>query len=436
MHTTEQHDLPRVVEIARDLIRIDTTNFGLGKSHGEREAAEYVEVIFDRLGLTATLIDAEPGRTSIVARVPGSDPTLPALVVHGHLDVVPAEASDWQVDPFGGIIADGYLWGRGAVDMKNMNAMILASLEKMADQQIQPRRDLIIAFFADEEDGGQLGSHYLVREHPEFFAGATEAISEVGGYSVQLANRTTYLIQTGEKSLIWLNLKVSGRAGHGSLRNDNNAVTKLAEALVRLAELKWPIQLTQTTEHLLRRIAELHGLDFAQSNPEDLAALAGSAERFVSATLQSTVNPTGLISGYKHNVVPGSATAWLDIRTLPGQEETVLDTIRKVLGPEIELEIQRQDIGLETSFDGDLVEAMINSLHRFDPDALVLPYLLSGGTDNKALSTLGIRGFGFVPLKLPADLDFPNLFHGVDERVPIDSLVLGEQILFTLLTSY
>ncbi|MGB3413175.1 MAG: M20/M25/M40 family metallo-hydrolase [Microbacteriaceae bacterium] len=431
-----QAPLPRVVEIARDLIRFDTTNFGLGKSNGESEAARYIQNLFTNIGLASEIFDSAPGRSSLIARVKGTDPSLPALVVHGHLDVVPAEAADWQHPPFSGEIHEGYLWGRGAVDMKNMDAMIIASLEAMAAQNIQPKRDLIIAFFADEEDGGGLGSHYLVREHPELFAGAAEAISEVGGYSVQMAQKTVYLIQTGEKAMLWLNLKVSGKAGHGSVLNDDNAITKLAEALLRLNQAHWPITLTHSTEHLLKAIAELYEKDFEQSDPRDLAKLTAGAEKFVSATLQTTVNPTGLVSGYKHNVVPGSAIAWLDVRTLPGQEEEVLAELQSIVGPEFEFEIVRRDVGLESPFSGTLVDAMVASLKKHDPEALVLPYLLSGGTDNKALSLLGIRGFGFVPLKLPEGFDFPSMFHGVDERVPIDSLVLGEQILFELLTSY
>ncbi|SKA84347.1 Acetylornithine deacetylase/Succinyl-diaminopimelate desuccinylase [Agreia bicolorata] len=428
--------LDATAAIARDLIRFDTSNFGEGRSNGETDAAEYVAAHLERLGLVAELIDSEPGRTSVVARVEGEDSSRGALVVHGHTDVVPAIADDWSVDPFGGVIADGMLWGRGAVDMKNMDAMILTSLDDILSSGRRPARDLVVAFFADEEAGGVLGSHYLVKNRPDLFAGATEAISEVGGYSIDLDGTRAYLVQTGEKALIWAKLVARGTAGHGSQINSDNAITRLAGAVARIGSQEWPVHLTKTTTELLGRVATILGRDPQRTTPDELAIATGTASRFISASLRNTANPTGLTAGYKHNVIPDRAEALLDIRVLPGQEEVVITRLRELAGPGVDVEISHQDIGLETDFSGPLVDQMISSLHRFDPEAEVLPYLLSAGTDNKALSTIGIKGYGFAPLQLPPALDFPALFHGVDERVPLDALVFGRQVLTDLLLRY
>ncbi|WP_440711310.1 M20/M25/M40 family metallo-hydrolase [Herbiconiux sp. YIM B11900] len=432
----ENAEIDLTTSIARDLIRFDTSNYGEGRSNGETEAAEYLAAHLERLGLTVQSFDSEPRRTSIVTRVPGRDSSKPALVVHGHTDVVPAIAEDWSVDPFGGVIKDGMLWGRGAVDMKNMDAMMITALDRILSSGQQPERDLVVAFFADEEAGGVLGSHYLVHEHPELFAGATEAISEVGGYSIDLAGKRAYLVQTGEKALIWMKLVARGTAGHGSQINRDNAVTRLARAVAAIGSREWPVHLTVTTRQLLDRVAAILGQDATQLSPDEIAISTGTASRFISATLRTTTNPTGLTAGYKHNVIPDRAEAMLDVRVLPGHEEAVLAEIREIVGDDIEIVISHQDIGLETTFDGSLVDAMVSSLQRFDPGAEVLPYLLSGGTDNKALSLLGIRGFGFAPLKLPAELDFPAMFHGVDERVPLSALGFGSDVLTELLLRY
>ncbi|TFC65947.1 M20/M25/M40 family metallo-hydrolase [Cryobacterium sp. TMT2-4] len=422
--------------IARDLIRFDTTNYGEGRSNGETDAAEYVEANLRSLGLAPQLFDSEPGRTSVVVRVPGRDSSRGALVVHGHLDVVPADPEAWSVDPFAGVIKDGLLWGRGAVDMKNMDAMMLASLQNILGSGQEPARELIVAFFADEEAGGVLGSHYLVDTRPELFHGATEAISEVGGYSITLGGQRAYLLQTGEKALIWIKLVARGEAAHGSRLIRRNAVTRLAEAVAKVGRREWPIRLTETTTQLLAELARVLDVDPQRVGPDELALATGTASGFIQASLRTTTNPTVLHAGYKHNVIPDRAEALIDIRTLPGDEDSVLAEVAALVGPDIEIVIMHRDIGLETEFGGPLVDAVVETLGRHDPGAPVLPYLLSAGTDNKALSTLGIKGYGFAPLKLPADLDFPAMFHGVDERVPLDALVFGRQVLTDLLSNY
>lgn len=430
----ETTDLPEVVAVARDLIRFDTSNWGGGRSHGEREAAEYVGAYLESLGLTPEYYEPIPRRTNVMARVPGRDRDKPALILHGHLDVVPAVAEDWSVDPFAGEIRDGMLWGRGAVDMKDMDAMILTSVAELLRAGEQPERDIILVFFADEENGGVEGSTLVVEHKPEWFAGATEAISEVGGYSITVGDRRAYLLQVGEKALIWLKLVARGRAGHGSRYHPENAVTRLAEAVAALGRTEWPIRLTATTQQLLDGLAELSGV--APGDPDALADTTGAASGFIRSTLRTTTNPTGLTAGYKHNVIPDRAEALIDVRVLPGTEEAALADIRRIIGDEVDVEIVVQDIGLEVPFEGALVDEMVAALGRQDPGVPVIPYLMGGGTDNKALSRLGIAGYGFAPLRLPADLDFTGMFHGVDERVPLDALVFGQRVLTDLLRTY
>jgi acetylornithine deacetylase/succinyl-diaminopimelate desuccinylase-like protein len=429
-------DLDETATIARDLIRFDTSNYGGGRSNGETEAAEYVADKLRALGVEPRLFESEPGRVSVVARIEGRDPAKPGLVVHGHLDVVPADPANWSVDPFAGVVRDGMLWGRGAVDMKNMDAMMLSSIGDILRAGERPARDLVVGFLADEEAGGVLGSHYLVREHPELFDGATEAISEVGGYSTFIDGRRSYLLQTGEKALIWVKLIARGTAGHGSQMIEANAVTRLAEAVAALGRRQWPITLTDTTSALLRQVAGILDVDVEQVSPDELVLQTGTARGFIRGSLRTTTNPTMLTAGYKHNVVPDTAEALVDIRCMPGQEEAVLDEVRALVGDDIEIVTMHTDIGLETPFSGPLVEAIEATLHRHDPGAPVLPYLLSGGTDNKALSLLGIAGYGFAPLRLDEGMDFPAMFHGVDERVPLDALSFGSRVLRDLLATY
>ncbi|QMU98129.1 M20/M25/M40 family metallo-hydrolase [Microbacterium esteraromaticum] len=426
-------ELPEVVRIARDLIRIDTSNYGGGRANGEREAAEYVGAYLEGLGLEPEYYEPIERRTNVMARIAGRDPSRPALVVHGHLDVVPAVAEDWSVDPFEGVVRDGMLWGRGAVDMKNMNAMILTAVADMLRAGEQPERDLILAFFADEENGGVEGSALVVQHRPDWFAGATEAISEVGGYSISVDGRRAYLLQVGEKALLWLRLVAKGRAGHGSRYHEHNAVTRLAEAVAAIGRTRWPIRLTPTTQALLQGLSDLTGRPM--DDPDALASAAGPAEAFLRSTFRTTTNPTALTAGYKHNVIPETAEALIDVRVIPGTEDDVLAELQRIAGDDIEIQTVVRDIGMETPFAGDLVDHMVAALGRHDPGVPVIPYLLGAGTDNKALAAIGITGYGFAPLRLPADLDFTGMFHGVDERVPVESLVFGQRVLADLLRS-
>ena len=418
-----------VVKICQDLIRIPSVNFGDGKGD-EKAIAEYVVASLAEVGIPAKIYESAPNRCNVIANIEGSDPSRPGLVVHGHIDVVPANAADWSVDPFAAEIRDGMIWGRGAVDMKNTDAMILAIVRKWARTGYKPPRNIVLAFFADEEAGMTYGSRWMAAKHPEVFAGCSEAISEVGGFSVTVGDgKRLYFVEAAQKGIHWMRLAASGRAGHGSMMNDENALTELSEAVAKIGRFNWPQRYTQTVKILFKKIAQATGKPYNEDDLRPLLTEIGPTARMIGATLQNTANPTMLDAGYKANVIPGSASAVIDGRFLPGYEDELNETIRSIIGPDITIETISCDIALEVDFEGDLVEAMCNAITRHDPEGIPVPYLMSGGTDNKALSELGIVGYGFSPLKLPADLDFMALFHGVDERVPILGLEFGVNVL-------
>ncbi len=423
----------RVAQITRDLIQIDTTNFGGNDSRGEPEAAAYCAGLMEAMDMAPEVLESEPGRASVVGRMQGWDADAPALVLHGHLDVVPADATEWSVDPFGAEVIDDVIYGRGAADMKGMDAVMLTALEYLHANGLRPRRDIILAFFGDEEAGGVYGSGWLVDHRPDLFDGATEAISEVGGFSATVSGRRAYFLQTAEKGIAWLNLSAKGAPGHGSARHADNAVTKMADAISAIGHHKWPLHYTDTTRQLMETVSELMGVKFDETNPEPQLEAIGSAVAFVGSTLSNSSNPTGLTSGYKHNVIPGKAEATIDARPLPGQDEQLIETIRALAGDDVTVEYEHARQAIEAPLSGPLVDAMIAAIAQEDPEAIVLPFMMSGGTDNNALSRLGIAGYGFIPLQLPADLAFPELFHGIDERMPIDSLDFGVRALLRIL---
>jgi acetylornithine deacetylase/succinyl-diaminopimelate desuccinylase-like protein len=418
-----------VVSICRDLIRMDTSNPGDHSGPGERQAAEHVAGLLAEVGLEPQILESHAKRASVVARMPGRGTTRPGLLVHGHLDVVPASAADWRHDPFCGEIIDDCVWGRGAVDMKDMDAMMLAVVRQRLREGRAPARDVLLVFTADEEAGGTWGARWLVDNHPGLFEGVTEAVGEVGGFSMTLGSQRLYLLQTAEKGMAWMRLTARGTAGHGSMIQPDNAVTELAEAIGRLGRHDWPTRLIPSVRAFLEGVCEALGVEFNPNDPGQPLSKIGPVSRIIGATLRNTVNPSVLRAGYKVNVVPQTATAEVDGRFLPGHEEEFYAEVDRVLGPGVTREEIKNDIALETTPDGDLYDAMTGALVAEDPGARVIPYCLSAGTDAKSFSRLGLRCFGFTPLRLPPDLDFSGMFHGIDERVPVESLRFGVRVL-------
>ena len=416
------------IRICQDLIRIPSVNYGEGKGD-EKAVADYVVASLAEVGIEAKIYESAPNRCNVIANIEGQDQTRPGLVLHGHIDVVPAAAEEWQVDPFSAIIKDGAIWGRGAVDMKNVDAMILAIVRYWARNKIKPPRNIVLAFFADEEAGSTFGSRWMAKEHPEVFKNCSQAVSEVGGFSVTLANgKRLYMIEAAQKGIHWVKLTAHGQAGHGSFINNQNPVTALSEAVTKIGNYEWPQTYTKAVKELFTAIADALERPLGDDYREFLVE-SPSVARMIAATLQNTANPTMLDAGYKANVIPKEASAVIDGRFLPGHEDALNRTIAEIVGPEIKIETVTHDIALEVPFEGELVEAMKSAILKLDPEGIPVPYLMSGGTDNKALSELGIVGYGFSPLRLPADLDFMALFHGVDERIPLESLEFGVKAL-------
>ncbi|MFI2262474.1 M20/M25/M40 family metallo-hydrolase [Streptomyces tubercidicus] len=419
-----------VVDLCRDLIRMDTSNYGDHSGPGERVAAEYVAEKLAEVGLEPQIFESHKGRASTVARIEGEDRSRPGLLIHGHTDVVPANADDWTHHPFSGEIADGCVWGRGAVDMKDMDAMTLAVVRDRLRSGRKPPRDIVLAFLADEEAGGTYGARWLVDHHPHLFEGVTEAISEVGGFSFTVNEQVRlYLIETAQKGMHWMKLTVDGNAGHGSMIHKDNAITELSEAVGRLGRYEFPVRVTKTLRSFLDQLGDALGTELDPENMDATLAKLGGIAKLIGASLKNTANPTQLGAGYKVNVIPGQATAHVDGRFLPGYEEEFLADVDRLLGPRVRREDVHADKALETTFDGALVQAMQSALQAEDPIARAVPYMLSAGTDAKSFDDLGIRGFGFAPLKLPPELDFAGMFHGVDERVPVDGLKFGVRVL-------
>lgn len=433
-----------VVELCSRLLQIDTSNTGDPATVvGEQEAADWVAAQLEEVGYEVTRVESgAPGRANVFARLAGADRERGALMIHGHLDVVPAEPADWSVHPFSGAVEDGYVWGRGAIDMKDMVAMTLALARQYKAEGTVPPRDLVFAFVADEEAGGKYGSHWLVEHRPELFSGVTEAIGEVGGFSLSVGRpdgteARLYLVETAEKGIAWMRLRAKGRAGHGSFLHPDNAVTTLAGAVDRLGRHQFPLVMTESVEGFLREVGSETGLDLDPTSPDLEGTLAklGSIANIVGATLRDTANPTMLAAGYKANVIPQTAEAVVDCRVLPGRAADFEREVDEIIGPDVEREWVTRLEPYETTFDGELVDRMNEAIRAHDPDGRTIPYMLSGGTDAKAFEKLGIRCFGYAPLKLPAELDFAALFHGIDERVPVDALTFGVRVLDHFLRS-
>ncbi|MFC4333149.1 M20/M25/M40 family metallo-hydrolase [Streptomyces andamanensis] len=423
-----------VVDLCAELIRFDTSN----PTSDERACADWVVARLADVGIASELVESAPGRANVIARIPGTDPARGALLVHGHLDVVPADAAEWQVPPFSGEIRDGYLWGRGAIDMKDTVAVMLATARHFARTGTRPVREIVLAFLADEEAGGRFGAHWLVEHRLELFTGVTEAIGEGGGFSYALDDtRRLYPIENAQRGMAWMELTATGRAGHGSSPNTENAVTDLAESLTRIGRHTFPVRLIAPVRAVLEEAARLQGVDvdLDTENAEDLEAeLAklGHVADFLQVVLRNSANPTMFSAGYQTNVIPGRATARVDGRFLPGHEQELIDTVDALLLPSVSREWVNHDIAMETSFDGPLVDAMCAAVRAEDPDGHPVPYCNPGGTDAKAFTKLDIRCFGFKGLKLPHDLDYSRLFHGVDERVPLEGLRFGVRVMTRL----
>lgn len=426
------------VDFVRDLIRIDSVNTGDLETigDGETRAARFVQSKLEEVGIETEFVEPIPGRGSVIARLRGSDPDAGALIVHAHLDVVPVEADDWTHPPFGAEIEDGLLYGRGAVDMKNYAGVILAVARHFARSGIRPRRDLIFAFLADEESGGVWGASWLVDNWPDLFAGATEAISEVGGFSVPLAEgRRAYLLATAEKGVGGLKLTARGEAGHASRPLPSDAVPQLAGAVARIGAHRFPVVRTPALSRFLSVFGKARGVDFTDENLDAELEDLGFVGRVIAAAARNTAAPTVLRAGGKSNIIPGSAEARVDYRALPGGAGELFAEVTRLVGATVEVTQLRSMDAIASPVDGPFVDAISTALTAEDADGVVVPYLLPASTDNKHFARLGVNGYGFVPLRVPDDFDVYGQFHSADECVPVESLYFCARVTARILAT-
>lgn len=431
-----------VITFAQELLRIDTTNTGdPATTVGEEELALYVADRWKEVGLEPTLIESAPGRVSVAVRIPGNNPDAPAVLWHAHSDVVPAaNSSNWEYDPFAGEIRDGHLWGRGALDMKNVIAMQLAVSREWIRKGTNPPYDVVIAIFADEE-AGPLGARYLVENHPELFEGCNIAIGEVGGFSIALPNgQRVYPAMTGEKGMGWAQIRTEGNSGHSAMATGSSAILKLTSAVNRIGEHTFPISLTGTMRTFLSTVAEALNLPFDGEHEKqilDIIHQLGAPGKFLTNSLHNTARPTVFQAGAKSNMVPAEARGVIDCRILPGQDITDFkQIIENLAGDEVEIEWPFFGPGWENDSSSELREAIESSIHAEDPNALVVPYLMPASTDGYTLRRLGIDCFGFCPMRLAEDFNYMALFHGENERVSLEALQFGVRAFNRLFESY
>ena len=426
--------LSAAARFAADLIRIDTSNRGGGDAR-ERPAAEYVAARLAEVGLEPVLLESAPGRANVVARVAGGQGGAPALLVHGHLDVVPADPSSWSVHPFSGEIRDGVLWGRGAVDMKNADAALLAVVSQWAGSGARPRRDIVLAFTADEEDNAAFGARWLVERHPGLFEGCTEAVGESGAFTFHAGpGLRLYPVASAERGTAWVKLTARGQAGHGAKPNPANPVTRLAAAVARIGASGWPVRLIPAVRAAIEAIADATGTplpagDLADLAAEDLLAALGPAAALVAGTIRNSANPTMLQAGYKINVIPHEAVGYVDGRVLPEYEHEFAATLDELTGTDATWEFAHREPPLEAPLHGLLPDNMAQALLEEDPGGVVVPYCMSGGTDAKQFARLGMNCYGFTPLVLPEGYDYYAMFHGTNERIPVSALDAGVRVM-------
>ena len=427
----------------KDLIRINTTN----PPGGEKAAADYIAGILKKEDIPFTLLESAPGRGNVVARLRGSGKK-PPLLLNAHLDVVAAEPEHWTYDPFGAVEEGGYVWGRGALDMKNMAAMSLSCLLLLKRQAVALERDVIFAGVADEEAGSEYGALFLVNEHPELVR-AEYVLNEVGGYTMHIGDSRLYPIQIAEKGICWFEITAHGEPGHGSMPHPKNAVNRLARAVADLSRTRLPQHNTPVVENFIKTLAKSASFPQSAVLPLLLQSAVGpklldfleqkATDQAISlnAMLRNTVSPTILKAGTKVNVIPSKASVQVDGRMIPGQNtETFLEEIRRVIGEDLEIKILTQHEGTVFDTDTDLYRAIERAIRGNDPEGRPVPYMIPGFTDSFAYGRLGSACYGFVPMQLPKDLNFSRLFHGHDERIPVEGFAWGVQVLYELVSSF
>jgi acetylornithine deacetylase/succinyl-diaminopimelate desuccinylase-like protein len=424
------------VELLRELIRFDTTN----PPGNEAECIAFVRRVLEAAGCETTIYEAAPGRPNLVSRIAGSG-SAPPLLLQGHVDVVTTEGQQWTHPPFEGRIDDGFVWGRGALDMKGGVAMMVSAFARAKSEGVALPGDVILAVLADEENGGDLGARFLVEQHADLFDGVRYAISEFGGFSTTVAGRRFYLIQVAEKQICWLKATIRGPGGHGAMINRGGTMARLARFLRDVERKPLPQHVTPVVRQMLETMAD--ALPRASAtvlrsllNPRAWRGglrLLGPRAAALEPMLRNTVSPTIVRGGSKINVVPSVVEVELDGRTLPGfGPEDLIREVHAAVGSDVELELVRHDPG-PPSPDLGLLDGLGGVLRELDPEGIPVPFLQIGVTDARFFSRLGMQTYGFLPLRLPPDFEFAKLLHAADERVPLDAVEFGAEAVFRAL---
>lgn len=429
----------RPIELLQKLIRFDTTN----PPGNEAACVCYIRDLLEGAGIPCTLLALDPARPNLVARVKGQG-NAPPLLLQGHADVVSAADQAWSRDPFGGEVADGFVWGRGSLDMKGGLAMMLAALLKAHAEGLPLPGDVVLAVVADEEAGGDYGAKFLTEQHPELFEGIRFALGEFGGFALVISGKRYYPIMVGEKQLCWLKVTVRGPGGHGSMPLKGGAMAKLGRLLRQLDATPLPVRITPAARQMIAAMASgqagVRGLLMRTLlNP----ATAGQALRLLGdkgamfrAVLANTVSPTIIRGGDKINVHPAAVSVALDGRLLPGcTPDDIVKELRGIIGPEPEIEVNRYDSGPPEP-DMGLFKTLGDILREADPEGIPLPLLFTAVTDARFFAQLGIQTYGFTPMVLPPDLPFTQLAHGADERIPVEAVDFGTQAILKALQRF
>jgi acetylornithine deacetylase/succinyl-diaminopimelate desuccinylase-like protein len=428
----------RPVELLQQLLRFDTSN----PPGNERECIDWIRGLLEELGCEVRIVARDPARPNLIARLPGRGVSAP-LLLQGHVDVVAARG-EWRHPPFAGELDGGYVWGRGALDMKGGVAMMLAAFMRVKASAAQPPGDVILCVLADEEAGSDLGAGFLVAEHPELFSGVRFAIGEFGGFTMQVAGRRFYPIMVAEKQVCWARARMRGRAGHGSMPIRGGAMGKLARLLGELDRRRLPVHVTPVTRAMIEAIAAelpaplalpLRGLLKPQLT-DRLLDVVGERVKVFDPLLHNTASATIVAGGEKINVIPDEVTLELDCRLLPGfTPQDVFAELRALGGVELEFEVIRHE-PVTAEPDLTLFDTLAQTLRELDPTARPVPLLLPAVTDGRFFSFLGIQTYGFLPMQLPEDMAFMELIHAENERLPADTLEFGTEAIARVLERF
>ena len=441
--TTGAHDPPvstdvheRPVELLRDLVRFETVN----PPGNEKPCIDWIGDLLDAYGIEYETYARDPDRPNLLARVPGGDAS--PLLLYGHVDVVPVTDQEWTHDPFEAVVEDGFVWGRGTLDMKSGVAMFLATFLRVATEDEQPPGDVVFLAVSDEESGGDDGLGWLVDEHPELFEDIEHAIGEFGGFNLDIAGVETYPIQVNEKQVCWLEATFRGNSGHASFPTSDTAMGKMARFVDAVDSQRLPVHVTPPAERMFEALAsavpeaqaeQFRGLLDPERTDEVLDAM-GEDGRLFDALVHNTANPTIVEGGDKENVIPEAVTVFLDCRLLPGQEpDDVMAELREVTGMEPEFELVRFDPG-PPSADLDYFEELGQILES-ETGATPVPLLMPGATDGRHLARVDIQSYGFIPMQL-GDLPFLDLVHSGDERIPVEAVEWGTERVYDAVREY